>query len=59
VIGSTCDTTDPADVEWMAAQPPNGRYLYSPDGCNTAMYDHQRTCFRGLADFIQSVHARY
>jgi len=57
VIGSRYDTMDPAHMEWMASQLPNGRHLYCPDGSHMAMYDDQKTYFRGLVDFIQSVDA--
>jgi len=55
VIGARYDTMDPQHMEWMASALPNGRYLYCPKGSHCAMYDDQRTYFRGLVDFIRDV----
>lgn len=55
VIGSKYDTMDPAHMEWMASQFPHGNYLYCPEGSHMAMYDDQKTYFKGLVKFIKSV----
>ena len=57
VIGAKYDTMDPAHMEWMASQFPNGRYLYCPNGSHMALYDDQQTWFRGVIDFIKDVDA--
>jgi proline iminopeptidase len=53
VIGAQYDTMDPAHMEWMAGELPNGRYLYCPDGSHMAMYDDQQTYVDGLIRFIR------
>jgi proline iminopeptidase len=58
VIGAKYDTMDPAHMEWMASQFPNGRYLYCPNGSHMALYDDQQTWFRGVIDFIKDVDGR-
>jgi len=55
VIGSKYDTMDPEHMKWMASQLPRGRYLYCPEGSHMAMYDDQKTYFRGLIKFIKDV----
>lgn len=55
VIGAQHDTMDPAYMEWMAGELPNGRYLHCPDGSHMAMYDDYATYAHGLIDFIDSV----
>ncbi|MEJ2206265.1 MAG: proline iminopeptidase-family hydrolase [Gemmatimonadota bacterium] len=57
VIGARHDTMDPAHMEWMADQIPDGRYLYCPDGSHMAMYDDQETYFHGVIDFLRAVDA--
>jgi proline iminopeptidase len=57
VIGARYDTMDPAHMEWMAGQFPNGRYLYCENGSHLAPYDDQETYFRGLIEFVKSVDA--
>ncbi|HEV2237927.1 MAG TPA: proline iminopeptidase-family hydrolase [Ktedonobacterales bacterium] len=57
VIGARHDTMDPQHMEWMAHTLPHGRYLYCPEGSHMAMYDDQRTYFRGVIQFIQDVDA--
>ncbi|HET6877529.1 MAG TPA: proline iminopeptidase-family hydrolase [Jatrophihabitans sp.] len=55
VIGARHDTMDPAHMQMMAEQLPQGRYHYCPDGSHLAMYDDQRTYFAGLVDFLHSL----
>jgi proline iminopeptidase len=57
VIGARYDTMDPAHMEWMAGQLPDGRYLYCPEGSHMAMYDDQKTYFDGVIGFIKDVDA--
>jgi len=52
VIGARHDTMDPAFMAMMAGRLPAGKYLYCPDGSHLAMYDDQRTYFRGLIAFL-------
>jgi proline iminopeptidase len=54
-IGARHDTMDPAHMEWMARQMPNGRYLRCPNGSHLAQYDDQRTYMGGLVKFIKDV----
>jgi len=55
VIGAAHDTMDPAHMQWMASQLPNGRYLHCPNGSHMAMYDDQQTYFDGLINFIEDI----
>ena len=57
VIGAEYDTMDPAHMEWMAGELPNGRYLYCPAGSHMAMYDDQETYFPRVIDFLKEVDA--
>jgi len=57
VIGARYDTMDPAHMEWMAGELPNGRYLYCENGSHLAPYDDQVTYFRGLTEFVKDVDA--
>ena len=57
VIGARYDTMDPAHMEWMGGQFPNGSYLYCENGSHLALYDDQETYFRGLIEFIKDVDA--
>jgi len=57
VIGAQHDTMDPAHMEWMAGEFPNGRYLYCANGSHLAMYDDQRTYFEGVIAFLKDVDA--
>ena len=54
-IGAQYDTMDPKQMEWMANELPNGRFLYCPEGSHMTMYDDQQVYFKGIADFIHSV----
>jgi len=55
VIGAQYDTMDPAHMEWMAGEFPNGRYLYCPNGSHLAMYDDQEKYFEGLIRFLRDI----
>jgi len=52
VIGARYDTMDPAHMEWMAGEFPNGEYLFCPDGSHMAMFDDQEVYIGGLIRFI-------
>lgn len=53
VIGAKYDTMDPAYMEKMAKQLPNGEYAYMPDGSHLAMYDDQQRYFAALVGFLR------
>jgi proline iminopeptidase len=55
VIGAQHDSMDPAHMERMAAQFPNGSHLHCADGSHMAMYDDQKTYFSGLIDFLHTL----
>ncbi len=55
VIDSRYDTMDPAHMEWMAGEFPNGEYLYCPDGSHLSMCDDQEVYMEGLIRFIRAV----
>jgi len=55
VIGATHDTMEPAHMEWMSEQLPQGRYLHCPDGSHLAQFDDPQHYFPGLIDFLQSL----
>jgi len=57
VVGSKHDTMDPAHMQWISKQVPNGSYLYCPDGSHMCMWDDQETYMKGLIQFIKSVDA--
>lgn len=57
VIGARYDTMDPAHMEWMSKQFPQGRYLYCPEGSHLAMYDDQKVYMSGLVAFLKDVDA--
>jgi proline iminopeptidase len=54
-IGARYDTMDPAHMEWMSQQMPNGRYLHCPNGSHLAIYDDQQTYMSGVVEFIKDV----
>jgi proline iminopeptidase len=58
VMGAAHDTMDPAHLEWMAAQLPDGRYHHCPEGSHLAIVDDQQTYFEGLVRFLRDVDAR-
>ena len=55
VIGATHDTMDPAHMQWMAEQLPQGRYLHCPNGSHLAQFDDPEHYFPGLIDFLSSL----
>ncbi len=55
VIGAAHDTMDPAYMKKMAAQLPHGQFLLCPDGSHMAMYDDQKTYFKGLTGFLEKL----
>ena len=52
VIGGAHDTMDPAHMEQVAANLPQGRYLHCADGSHLSMYDDPETYSSGLVDFL-------
>ncbi|MBB6629834.1 proline iminopeptidase-family hydrolase [Nocardioides sp. KIGAM211] len=58
VMGAAHDTMDPAYLEWMATQLPDGRYHHCPEGSHLAIVDDQETYFEGLLGFLADVDAR-
>jgi proline iminopeptidase len=52
VIGAKHDTMDPAHMEWMSKQFPNGQYLYCDKGSHMAIYDDQATYMTGIVSFL-------
>jgi len=57
VIGAKHDTMDPAHMEWISKQVPNGSYLFCPNGSHMCMWDDQETYMGGLVKFIKAVDA--
>jgi proline iminopeptidase len=57
VIGATHDTMDPAHMQWMAEQFPQGRYLHCPNGSHLSQFDDPEHYFPGLIEFLQSLSA--
>jgi proline iminopeptidase len=55
VIGAKNDTMDPAHMQWMSAQFPNGSYLFCPNGSHMALYDDQDAYMSGLIKFVKGV----
>ena len=55
VIGARYDTMDPAHMEWMANELPNGTYLSCPDGSHMAQHDDQEVYMDGVIRFIHEV----
>lgn len=58
VIGAEYDTMDPAYMEWMAKQFPDGSYLHCPEGSHMAMWDDPETYHNGVKEFIHRVHRK-
>ena len=57
VIAGTHDTMDPAHMEWMSTEFPNGRLLLCPEGSHLSMYDDQTTYMNGVIRFVKDVHS--
>jgi proline iminopeptidase len=55
VIGAEHDTMDPAQLQSMADQLPDGRYHLCPNGSHLAHVDDQQTYFEGLVRFLHDV----
>ena len=53
VIGGKYDTMDPAYMEFMSKQFPNGKFLLCPNGSHMSMYDDQQIYMAGLISFIR------
>jgi proline iminopeptidase len=53
-VGATYDTMDPAHMEWMADQLPNGNHLRCSGG-HSPHYDDQENYFPGLINFLQAL----
>jgi proline iminopeptidase len=58
VIGATHDTMDPAHMEWMSKELPNGQFLLCPNGSHLSQYDDPEHFFPGLISFLKDVDAR-
>jgi proline iminopeptidase len=56
-IGSTYDTMDPKQMEWLANEVQNGRFHLCPNGSHLSQYDDQKNFFKGLITFIKDVDA--
>lgn len=54
-IGAHYDTMDPKQMEWLANEVQNGRYLHCPNGSHLSQYDDQIHFFSGLISFIKDV----
>ncbi len=54
-IGSTYDTMDPKQMEWLANEVQNGRFHLCPNGSHLSQYDDQKNFFQGLIRFIKDV----
>lgn len=55
VIGARYDTMDPAWMQMMSRQFPQGDYLYLANGSHMAMYDDQQAFFAGLLQWLDKV----
>jgi proline iminopeptidase len=55
VIGATHDTMDPAHMEWMSKEFPNGQFLLCPNGSHLSQYDDPEHFFPGLIKFLKDV----
>ena len=56
-IGAQYDTMNPKEMEWIANEVQNGRYLHCPNGSHLSQYDDQEHFFPGLISFIMDVDA--
>ena len=54
-IGATHDTMDPKQMEFIANEVQNGRYLLCPNGSHLSQSDDQKVYFEGLIKFIKDV----
>jgi proline iminopeptidase len=56
-VGAHFDTMEPAQMERIAKDVKQGRYLYCPKGSHLALYDDQQNYMAGLTQFILDVDA--
>lgn len=54
VIGASHDTMDPAHMEWMSNELPNGSFLLCKKGSHMAMWDDTDTYANGIIKFLFS-----
>lgn len=54
-IGARHDTMEPAQMEKIANDVQNGRYLYCPNGSHLAIYDDQKAYMEGILQFLRDV----
>ena len=54
-IGATYDTMDPEQMEFIANEVQNGRFLLCPNGSHLAQFDDQKIYFEGLIKSIKDV----
>lgn len=54
-IGARHDTMEPAQMEKIANDVQNGRYLYCPGGSDLAIYDDQKVYMEGIVKFLRDV----
>jgi proline iminopeptidase len=55
ILGARYDSMDPAHLEWMAGQLPNGQYHHCPNGSHFAFVDDQESYFDGLIRFLSQL----
>ena len=55
VIAGTYDTMDPAHLEWMSEELPEGQFLLCPNGSHLSQYDDPEHFFPGLISFLKEV----
>jgi proline iminopeptidase len=56
-IGAGYDTMEPAQMEKIAADVQNGRYLFCPNGSHMSIYDDQEIYMAGVIQFLLDVDA--
>ncbi len=56
-IGAGHDTMEPAQMEKIAANVKQGRYLFCPQGSHMSMYDDQEVYMAGVIQFLLDVDA--
>ena len=54
-IGACYDTMEPAQMEKIANDVQNGRYLYCSGGSHLAIYDDQKVYMEGIVQFLRDV----
>ena len=58
IIGSTYNTMDPKQQEWMSNEVQNGQYLHCPSGGHMAMWDDPKHYFPGLIKYINELDSK-